>query len=85
MKKFGRDLLEVCKDIGYGAFFAFKVFVLFFWWVGVVAEEQSTRIGTYIKNKCKKPVQTFNDIEIIDLKEKALSGNGELEGKTLKK
>ncbi|MDO4301228.1 MAG: hypothetical protein Q4D26_07560 [Clostridia bacterium] len=69
MRKFVSDLLEVGKDIAYGAFYIFKVIVLFFWWVGVVTDEHSTKFVKYIKAKFKKPVQV-TDIEIIDFNTK---------------
>lgn len=77
MRKFGRDLLEVGKDIAYGAFYVFRAFVIFFWWLGVVTEEKCTRLVKYIKAKRKKTIQGTGDIEItvFSNKEKALSCN----------
>lgn len=75
MRKFGHDLLEVCKDIKLGAFYGFRAFVLFFWWIGVVVEEQSARFVKCVKAKCKKSAQVTTDVEItvFNTKEKALS------------
>lgn len=75
MRKFGHDLLEVFKDIKHGAFYGFRACVLFFWWIGVVVDEQSTRFVKCVKAKCKKskPATTDVEITVFNTKEKALS------------
>lgn len=48
MKKFINDVAEVGRDIGRGLYFVFEGTVLFFWSLGVIAEEHGGNLIRYI-------------------------------------